>query len=176
MKCWCTIPTPAAIAVGVLHPVTVAQRAVAPATSIVPAVGANMPASRRMSVLLPAPFSPTRRGSRRPAPRARVAHGVHGAEALGHAAHAHGERARVAHVDRASAARRSSRRRPRRRPRRRALRRHGDPPGDDRVLERGEARAHGGGDEGAVVRVVHVAHAPLLEPELADAAGGTCPP
>ncbi|CAA9302655.1 MAG: hypothetical protein AVDCRST_MAG40-457, partial [uncultured Gemmatimonadaceae bacterium] len=54
MKCWCTIPTPAAIACAVLHPV--ASR---PSTCTVPASGAYMPASTRMSVDFPAPFSPT---------------------------------------------------------------------------------------------------------------------
>ena len=54
MKCWCTIPTPAAIAARVSHPVT--SR---PCTCTVPASGACPPASTRISVLLPAPFSPT---------------------------------------------------------------------------------------------------------------------
>ena len=54
MKCWCTIPTPAAIACAVLHPV--ASR---PFTSTVPASGAYIPARMRISVDFPAPFSPT---------------------------------------------------------------------------------------------------------------------
>ena len=54
MKCWCTIPTPAPIASFVLQPVT--SR---PSTSTVPSFGANSPASTRISVDLPAPFSPT---------------------------------------------------------------------------------------------------------------------
>jgi hypothetical protein len=55
MKCWCTIPTPAAIASAVGQPVT--SR---PSTTTRPASGANIPLRMRISVLLPAPFSPTR--------------------------------------------------------------------------------------------------------------------
>ena len=54
MKCWCTMPTPAAIACAVLQPVT--SR---PFTRTVPPSGAYMPLRTRMSVDLPAPFSPT---------------------------------------------------------------------------------------------------------------------
>jgi hypothetical protein len=54
------MPTPAAIASAVPHPVTSRSRPVrGSATSTVPASGACMPLSTRMSVLLPAPFSPT---------------------------------------------------------------------------------------------------------------------
>ena len=53
MKCWCTMPTPAAIASAVFQPVTCC-----PSTSTVPPSGAKRPASTRISVLLPAPFSP----------------------------------------------------------------------------------------------------------------------
>ncbi len=54
MKCWCTMPSPAAIASAVDQPVT--SR---PFTSMRPASGAYIPLSTRMSVDLPAPFSPT---------------------------------------------------------------------------------------------------------------------
>jgi hypothetical protein len=67
MKCWCTIPTPAAIARAVSHPVT--SR---PNTSTVPASGAYIPARMRISVDLPAPFSPTRAWIS-PAPTSRLA-------------------------------------------------------------------------------------------------------
>ena len=55
MKCWWTMPTPAAIALAVSQPVTSF-----PSTSTVPASGVNMPARTRINVLLPAPFSPIR--------------------------------------------------------------------------------------------------------------------
>ena len=54
MKCWCTMPMPAAIASLVDQPVT--SR---PLTSIVPASGLINPPSTRISVDFPAPFSPT---------------------------------------------------------------------------------------------------------------------
>ena len=67
MKCWCTIPTPAAIAPAVDHPVT--SR---PNTSTVPASGAYIPARMRIRVDFPAPFSPTRAWIS-PAPTSRLA-------------------------------------------------------------------------------------------------------
>ena len=77
MKCWCTMPTPAAIASAVVQPGDVA----AVHFACVPASGAYSPPRMRISVDLPAPFSPTsawisprrdlersRRGSPGPAP------------------------------------------------------------------------------------------------------------
>ena len=94
MKCWCTMPTPAAIASAVVQPVT-SRSAPVPlgATSSVPASSPYMPARMRMSVDLPAPFSPDQRVdlAGRDLER-RIAVGDDGAEGLADAGEAESER------------------------------------------------------------------------------------
>ena len=144
MKCWCTIPTPAAIASAVDQPVT--SR---PFTSMRPRSGVYIPLSTRMSVDLPAPFSPT---SAWISPRATSSDAPRLARTGPNDLSMSARRMASAFASViASTAPESC-------------------PAMMSALICSSARAHGVGDERAIVLVVHVADAVLRQTEGVDAA------
>src|SRR3954468_3023958 len=142
------MPTPAAIASEVDQPVM--SR---PFTSMVPAFGAYMPLNTRMSVDLPAPFSPTSAWIS-PLSTSRLASSL---ATIGP------NRLTMPASWMAAVTREPS---PARRPSFRRLGRHDNPSCNHLFLERLYALDHGRRDEVAIVLVVDVRHAVLLETEV----------